>query len=534
MRHCLLLISIGAVGLTAVPAVAGTPAPPRLTVLPFQSAEQGLGAHAADVLLHRLAHDFSAEQLVLIPTDVVNSVLQQSGFAPNKPLDARNAQRLAQLVQAEYYLTGTMRHTQDGYHLFPQLVLAQDTSLTQPLPPASGPTLDAAVASVSQALKAALKQMNAEDRCIAAARAGKAQEAIAAAQQGVAAYPQATFVRRCALDVYWTMLYPRATTRADSLRYADSALARARALVAIDSTSIKPLTVEAALYPVTGDTAQARVALLSLVRADPHNTTLLNQVINSLAASHDTADAVQLVGTLLDQSPNDPQVLRTAFLVDLTAQRWSSVTALGPRLITADTAAADSAYFVRMATAYQAQNDVPHAIVVVRQGTTKFPTKAALWQLAVQLDLTNHQPDSAYAALQQAAAVPGIEKPVLAQTALGAGGHLYKEATASRNRADYQQALRFLQLSNQLEPSIDAQFLGAATSFAIMQDAAQEAKDTKSCSLAHLAQQAAGDVEGGLTAGAHDPKYQASATQMQHALPQLRSAVDAEVTQFCH
>jgi tetratricopeptide (TPR) repeat protein len=270
---------------------------------------------------------------------------------------------------------------------------------------------------------------------------------------------------------------------------------------------------------------------------------------------------------VLAARPTDPQTLQTAFRVYLHTPQWQSATVIGPRLIAADTAAADSTYFIRMAAAYHALHDPQQAAVVLHQGTVKFPTNADLWQLysqdlretgqilqantalkrAIALNptmsvgllqlagvyFTDHQPDSAYAMLQQAAASPDADKAMIAQTAFAQGGQFYQNATGPTSRADYQQALRFLQLSNQLTPSTDAQFLVSAAAFAIMQSAVQEANTSKSCPLAHLAQYSASEVPAGLEAGTHDPKYQASATQMREVLPQIQRAIEGEIKKFC-
>jgi tetratricopeptide (TPR) repeat protein len=505
--------------------------------------------------------------LYTLPTDIVKRALQASSFPPSESLDSNNEKLLARMVRAEYYITGTISHIPSGYQMLPRLVLTRDPALTQPLPASNGPTIDAIAAPISQAIRDAMKQMRAEQQCITATHNGNPQEAIAAAQAGIAAYSQATLVRLCELEVYWGILYPKATTHADSLRYVDSALAVSRAIVAIDPISVQPLRAEAELYTVIGDSLQARQALLSLTRADPHNTTLTNQVINSLVEMRYTADAVQLVKGVLDENPTDPKTLQTAFRVYLRAQQWQSATAIGSRLIKVDTAAADSIYFMRMAAAYEAIHEPQQAAAMLNQGTVKFPNNADLWQLysqnlrqtghvpeantalrrAIALNpkmgigllqlanvyLKNHQPDSAYAMLQQAAMAPDADRQMIAQTTLAQGGQLYKDATGPTSRADYQQALRFLQLSNQITPSTDAQFLVSAAAFAIMQSAAQEANDTKSCTLARLAQHMAGEVPAGLTAGEHDPKYRASAAQMVQVLPQLRSAIEGEIKKYC-
>lgn len=554
--------------LIRVPAVLRAQEAPNLAVMNFQSAERELGAKAADPLRDRLSHDIPDRELTIVQTDVIQRALQQSAFPPNDPLDPANELLLARVVEAQYYITGTVVHGTAGYQLFPRLVMTRSATLSQPLPPSAGRDIEAVIRPIAREVREAMKQMPAEQKCSAAAQSGNSQGALSAAQGGIAAYPYATIVRMCALNVYWGTLYPHATSHADSVRYADSTLALARAVAALDSTNTEALRAEAELYTVIGNPPAARQALLALANANPSDVTLANQVVNSLMAAQDSTDALRLVGQLVTKNPDDPHTLLTAFGVYVHTHQWPLVLSTGPKLIRLDTTMADSTYFLRMAAAYQNQNQPQQAIGMLQQGTTKFPNSATLWQVYAQdlrqsgrtadadaalkravalnpkmslallqladMYAANHQPDSAYVMLQRATSAPDADRSLIAQAAFAQGARLYQDAKGPTSRADYQQAIRFLDLSNQLSPSTDAQFLSAASSFAVMQSAAQEANTSKSCSLARLADQSAGAIQAGLDAGAKDPKYQASAKQMQQTLPQFRTAIAGELKRFCH
>ncbi len=559
--------ALAAVACAAAVPVHAQNAKTRITVMTFQSPDKGTGAKAADQLRDKLSGQFNARDVYVLPTKDVNNTLTQSGFTPTDPLAANDEKALASLLRADDYVTGTITKEATGpYQVDARLVLSRDNTLSQALPPATGTNLGNVMDNVARSVKDAMKQLDAESNCVSKARAGDAAGAIAAARQGIAAYPQATLARLCIANVYYSQ-YGKATSHADSVALADSILAVTSQIVQQDPRSVAALRFNAELYKVTGDSAQARQSLIALIRADPGNDRLMTQVINELAGSGHAADAVPLVRELLQRDPGDPQLLHTAFLVYLAANDWQNAVTTGPELIKADTAAADSLYYLRMAAAYGSLNNADSSIALWRAGSTRFPNSGtlalglasslrkagrtaeateALKRAAatnptnpqVQLLLADtyaqaNQPDSVAAILTRGATLPGADKNLFAQYALGQGSNLFKAANASKNRADFQKAISMLQISNQIQPSPDAQFLIGASSFMIAQSAAQDANTAKSCELAQTAQSSLNQAAAGLQAGAASDQYKAAATQYLGYVPQFRPAIESEVKRFC-
>jgi len=100
-----------------------------------------------------------------------------------------------------------------------------------------------------------------------------------------------------------------------------------------------------------------------------------------------------------------------------------------------------------------------------------------------------------------------------------------------RDRADFQRAIKFLQLSDQLQSSADAKFLLGASAFSLGQSAVNDANDKKSCDLARMARDAFNLASINLPAGGQ--KYPTEAAQLLTAIPQFTPAVDNEVKRFC-
>jgi hypothetical protein len=96
---------------------------------------------------------------------------------------------------------------------------------------------------------------------------------------------------------------------------------------------------------------------------------------------------------------------------------------------------------------------------------------------------------------------------------------------------DFQRAIKFLQLSDQLQSSADAKFLLGASAFSLGQSAVNDANDKKSCDLARMARDAFNLASINLPAGGQ--KYPTEAAQLLTAIPQFTPAVDNEVKRFC-
>ncbi len=568
-RYSLALAALALAGVTSAHA---QDAKSRITVMTFTSQDKGTGAKAADELRDQLKDKFDAKDVYVLPTKDVNNTLEQSGFSPTEPLAPNDEKALANLLRADEYITGTItKAPTGGMTVDARMVLARDNTLSQALPPATGKNVGDAMDAISKSVRDAMKQLPGEQNCISKARGGDVAGALAAARQGVAAYPQATLARLCSANVYYSE-YQKASSHADSVALADSVLSVTRLIAQQDPMSVAALKFNAELYKVVGDSADARATLLALIRADPSNDKLITQIVNELAGSGHAKDAEPLVKELLDRSPGDPQLLHTAFLVYLAANDWQQAAATGPELIRADTSAADPSYYTRMAAAYVNMNqasDSALAITTLQAGAQKYPNNGdLLLSLASALRKANRAPeavdvlkraiaanpnnpqalllladsyaqstppqyDSIAALLQRAAALPGADKSTIAQYALGQGNNMYKAANASKDRNQFLAAIKMLQLSDNIQPSVDAKFLTGVSAFSVAQSAYNEANTAKSCQLAQMAQQNLTIAQSGLQAGASDDKYKAAASQFLPVIAQFLPASAAQVKKFC-
>ena len=551
-RKLIALAALIAAAPLAGASAQRAPAPvPHLMVTTFTSNEPGLGVQVAEGIRSRVTRDIDDRQLMVISQKDMNATLTASGYSTTESLASNDARALAVLLRADEYMEGTAIRTPTGVKIDARLVLARDNSIQQPLPTAEAAKLDQAAQMVSRAYQAARAQLESEKVCVSRFREGKYKEAEQAARAALAKYPSGTIAGVCLGNAL------------NSQNMSDSVLAVAQRILAIDPRNVSALRWAADIYQTRKD-PRAIQALTSLLAADPTNDKLRDQVVNDLAASGQAAMAVPIIQEALRNNPGEPKLLRTAWLVFLAAKQYDLAVQTGAEMIKADTATADSVYFMRTAAAYAGLNQYQKAADALGQGAVKYPNSATILvnqasalskagnnaaaltaaQRAVainpkieggyaQLALIYGalgQPDQVMATLRTAASNGG-DKSTLAKVALAQGNAAYKAGNASKNRADLQRAMQFLILSDQLEASSDAKFLLGVSAFTVGQSAIVEAQSTKSCALARLAKESFATAQENVPAGLQS--YADAAKQVLTAIPQYTPATDEMVKRFC-
>ncbi|MBA3656297.1 MAG: tetratricopeptide repeat protein [Gemmatimonadaceae bacterium] len=514
------------------------------------SSDKELGIQAAEAIRARLTRDVRPQSLFVIPKADIYNTLQASGYSTTEALGGNDAKALATLLRADNYIDGSVTRTATGIRIDSRLVLSRDNSISQLLPPADG-KLDAAAASVSKNAQSAMKQLEAEGKCVNLVREQKYTEAMAEARKGIAAYPNGTIAGICLGNAFYA---------ANQL---DSVLALSQRIVQTDPKNIPALRWLADIYGQRRD-PRGVDALLGLMAADPTNVRLVDQVANGLAASGQAARAVPIIMQILKDNPGDPNLLRTGWLVLLAAKDYPQAIQTGLEYARVDTAAADTTYYVKLVGAYAALNQSQQAAKTLQEATARYPNNATLWAVYAQTLQNAGQSVQAAAAAQKAislnpkveggfalaattlaatgqwdqvgstlerGAAAGADASLLAKIALKLGNDSYKAGNASKNRADFQRAVSLLKLSDRLDGSADAKFLIGAASFSIGQSAINEAQESKSCALARTSKEAFTTAQENVPAGL--ASYPDAAKQLLAAIPQFMPAVNAMVTRFC-
>jgi len=524
----------------------------RVMVPTLQSSDKDLGVQAAEAIRGQLTKQTNVRELVVVPKADINNSLASSGYSTTEALAPGDAKALATLVRAPQYVEGTVTKTPTGYKIDSRLIISRDMTRGQALPTAQGSKLDDAAGQVAKAIKDARRQLGAEEQCHNAVAQGKYQEGVNAARSGMSGYPNANIVGACLVDAY------------AGLKMDDSVIAVSERIRANDPRNIVALRRLAEIYHARADTTKELSVLASLAAADPTNIKLLQDVVNQMAATGHAQQAIPLMRDLLQNNPGDPQLLNLAWLVYLNAKDYQGAIDVGNEMVRVDTATATADYYSRLAGAYASLNQPQKASEAAARGAAKFPNDPTLslysaqalykaGQLQQAQDVAKravaanpknpqgyfllatiqgalNQYDEVGNTLNQAKAA-GADPTALSQIALQQGSNAYKAGQGSKDRADFQRAIKFLQLSDQLQSSADAKFLLGASAFSLGQSATIDANEKRSCDLARTARDAFNLASINLPAGGQ--KYPNEAAQLLTAIPQFTPAVDNEIKRFC-
>jgi len=553
-----------AVGASSALAQSRAATGERVMVPTLQSTDKDLGVQAAEAIRNQLQRQTNLRDVVVVPKADINNALINSGYSATEALAPGDAKALATLVRAPQYVEGTVSKTPTGYKIDSRLVISRDMTRAQVLPSAQGSKLDDAASQVAKSIQDARRQLSGEETCHNAVAQSQYQAGVAAARAAMAGSASANIAAACLVDAY------------AGLKMDDSVIAVAGRIRASDPRNIPALRRLITTYrgrldaPTTdparakGDTTRLLEALGALAASDPTNIKQVQDVIAEYARLGHANDAVPLVRDLVQNNPGDPQLLNLAWLVYLNAKDFPDAITTGTEMVRVDTAAATADYYSRLAGAYSAMSQPQKASEAAARGVAKFPNDANLalfraqalfkeGQLLPALDAAkkavaaNPKNPNGYfllATIQGAlnqyddltntlnlAKQNGADPSGLSALALQQGSNAYKAGQASKDRADFQRAIKFLQLSDQLQSSADAKFLLGASAFSLGQSATIDANEKKSCDLARTARDAFNLAQMNLPAGGQ--KYPNEAAQLLTAIPQFTPAVDNEVKRFC-
>jgi hypothetical protein len=155
-------------------------------------------------------------------------------------------------------------------------------------------------------------------------------------------------------------------------------------------------------------------------------------------------------------------------------------------------------------------------------------SKAYLQLAQVQLDLGRD--DSVYVTLHRALGAHE-DSAAIGQFALARGNAIFRAANASKNRDQFELAMRFLALADSIRPSTQSKFLLGAAALSATQIAAAEAPRTRSCQLSQEALELLPLAQANLTAGAETAPD--AARQYLAYLEQLQPVVRQQAEVLC-
>jgi tetratricopeptide (TPR) repeat protein len=555
----------------------------QVMVVPaFRGQERGLGGKAGDIVRGRVGGGFPRSELRVISGGDIDDWLRLSGFEQNAELSEGELHELAKKFRADERITGIVTRSAGQVKIDASLTLVRDLRLSQPLT-ASGATVNEAADAVAKEAIAARRQLIPLRQCENAVRAGNSNEAAGFAAVGIAAYSRAVPARLCLLNALTHLQAP-----------ADSIIAVAQAVLSVAPANPIALDNLANALDVEGKGTAAAPVWVRLLATDSSSEELIDRVVNALSREGNAAMAQPIIDRGSGEHSDNLVLLKLRWLVHLATHDWAGAVDAGEKLLARDLSAqADPDFYARLANAYRADSAPARAIAIAGTGVAKFPKDAPLYLVYVQLlraendvaltrglaafpenpelhvlaaqtmksagnsagalaetkralaanpklphgylqlaqlELDVGHVDSAYAAIE-AAPSHGEDRVTVAQFALARGNALYKSATASQKREDFQLAMKFLTLATSLAPSAESKFLLGASALSISQSAATEAPATKSCDLSKLAESSLTEAEINLVSGGSAAPD--AAKQFLDYAAKLRPYVADQIKSFC-
>jgi tetratricopeptide (TPR) repeat protein len=511
----------------------------RLLVHNFDAGRGSLGRRLGDAIAGAIDHGRGKDLSVVGRGDMLQQ-LEKAGYNSDSVLLASEIRDQTRRYRADEYVVGRAITNGRAMRLEGLLVLTRDSALRQPITTAELPDVDPAADAFGAEVLRARQQLIPVRRCENAMRAGNARDAAAFALDGIKAYPRATIARACLLRAYTA-----------SGQQPDSLLRVANALLAIDSTSTYGWEAAAKANDELAHKDEAGRAWKALAVLQAHDADVVARVVTALMRDGNPAIAKPIIAQAVLDRPDDEHLAGLHWRVLLAAEDWTNATRVGEALRKLSPAyETQPDYFIRMAGAYRNGNQPFRAIAAAAEGVAihpedpelyllytqlvlgendaalargleRFPTSGKLLALDAQqkrkrgdrqgaLEATRkaiaedstlarsylqlaqafidvEQNDSALVVLQ--AGIKSVaDSAVVAQFTLARGNAMYRAANATKKRADFEMALRFLQLSQHLSPSQNAGFLVGSAAFGVAQLAATELPAAKSCPIATIAQ----------------------------------------------
>ena len=488
----------------------------RLMVPTLRAEDKRLGVQAADELRERLEREFNCQELIIVSRNDIFNTLSVSGYDTAAALNPNDAKLLGQNVRADEYISGVVRQTGEGYTADLNLVLQRDAALVQPLEQVSGRRLgDVARAAVAQ-INQARKQIDAEEKCVAALRASNNQEAIQHADFGITQYPRATLARLCKQAAYSQLNFPP-----------DSMIRLSSEILEIDPNSRLALLAAARAYEATNQDERAVQSWAKLISLDPTNTGLVSQATEFLVKSGNAAAAKPIIEQAVQDNPGDPDLQELRWLVLLTIRDWKAAIPVGEELARTDTAFADTTFYRQLVTAYQADSQFQQAAEAAARGSAKFQSNATLlmlqgqnlrtigqlqqaqqvvakalsiepkfprgWLQLAQIEWDLGQADSAMAALRNGL-VNGEDANFVGQFTMSLAGQMWEQANRNKTLADWERAVPFLAFADSLQtaggqPVPQTRFMLGFAGYSAASAMLNDLPRTKDCEMSQRAQQ---------------------------------------------
>ncbi|MBC8087439.1 MAG: hypothetical protein H7Z40_09235 [Phycisphaerae bacterium] len=487
---------------------------------PRAGANPKLGKRASEEVRSRVTRLTNKESEIIDGGEIEFRMIR-SGFDPDTTFTIADVRAAGQLMRADEYLWAWAANGPAGPTLGGELVLFRDEKLRQVIAPVTARNLDSAATLFAKAVFNARTQQVPNRRCENSLREGAGAKALHHAREGVAGYPRSVIARTC-------LMWAQRVTGAPAVEV----LRTAREILAIDSTSVNALENAAVALDTLHRREEAATYWLRFAASDTSSIDLAIRVAYALLDGGNSKAAEPFIARMAVSNPDELRIHQLKWRIAYENKSWGSAIQSAEILLQRDSMAkSDSAFYLRLGMAYQANRKPFKAIETLAHGLSSFPADPRLYSLytqyirteadtviprglamfprsadllalnakdlrargkveeslkstkmavsidssirqgylqIAQLELQMARPDSALHALRRGL-LGGEDSSLVAQFALAEGNTMYRAADTTKVLADYNNSLKFLLFADSVRSSPQSKFLMGAAALAVAQ-----------------------------------------------------------------
>lgn len=489
------------------------------------------GRRVGDEIRDRLQDVVNKRETKVISGYDIRESYFNAGFPVDTFLALREIKQLGTYFRTDEIVFGSAtRLANDAIRIEASLHLWRDPRMRQPYPILTG-KLEQVARQLASEIHRSRVQLVHQRRCENSLRDGHGQQAINHARAGIRAYPRGVLSRTC-------LIWALGATGAQQ----SEILEEAQALLAVDPVAPHALVAAATAFDSLKRRDDAAGMWLRLAATDSNNLELTERVVFAMAEGGNSRKAEPLIVRMSERHPDNLRLVRQLWRVSNDNRNWERVISSGERLLKDDPgASADSTFFLKLATAYRANQQPFKSVEIISRGVTAFPKDPKLYAFytqfikeesdsvlprglalfpnsapllalnakelrtkgrveesldaskrAIELDSTLAQgrlmiaqaemelgrPDSALVTAHKAVGA-GENVNDVAMFVLSKGNALFRAANGTKARADFLLAMRFLAYADTLKPTPQSKFLLGAAALSVAQNALTEAPNLK-------------------------------------------------------
>ena len=499
---------------------------PRFIVPTLASDSGKLGFQVARAVRDRIASEFDARTLWVVPESAVVKHLELSGYPADQALSPSETRQLAQQFGADEMLNGSViKLPSGGYRVEADWSLSPREDMVQPLPAVEAAKISDVAKLVAREFHNARRQVESVQKCNSLARARNFAAALAEAKKAIDEYPQSVLGRVCVANIYEQQkLGP------------DSMIRVAQEILAIHPSNRRALTFAADAYEAKGAVDDLVRVLRLTAASDSTNRAVRLRLARVLANAGRIGEALPVVDSVVERDPSSVAAVDLQWRVLLAAREWRRAVRAGGMLVALDSSLATRDFYVRTIAAATAIPDSSAAAALAALGARRFPDDDELAMIHAQFlrragelrqalavvdgvvarnprapgalllkgrleaELGLATSDSVIA-MFRAALANGEDRAAVSLSALSLGRMAGRDSLAANRLDPLRAAIRYYKFAETAHATDTTSFLLGYTSLSFAQRAASEARPVRQCDLAKEAQAALIDAQISLPKG---------------------------------